>query len=239
MAAHLLAIHLRCLQVPLVALSDSSSSSSTGISRLLPALESAMQGCLADFNDRDVSSALYAYAQLKVRRPSSLAVVEQLCKQAQRLTDKQQMGGQSLSMCLWAVATLHTAQHSQQQRSSSKAELTAFRTAAASLVAAAVRQLRDASCDFDTLGSQGVANSIWAAAKLELHDTALLRKGCEWVAANAGRCKVQEVMNVLWAAGVGRYRPAVLQKLTKHIASQAPVCSSAGWHASSCCGLVL
>uniref|UniRef100_A0A383VFE3 RAP domain-containing protein n=1 Tax=Tetradesmus obliquus TaxID=3088 RepID=A0A383VFE3_TETOB len=213
------------LQVPLVALSSSSSSSSSssGISRLLPALESAMQSRLADFNDRDVSSALYAYAQLKVRRPSSLAVAEQLCKQAQSLTDRQQMGGQSLSMCLWAVATLHTAQ--QQQRggggSSSKAELTAFRAAAASLVASAVRQLRDASFDFDALGSQGVANSIWAAAKLELHDTALLKKGCEWVAANAGRCKVQEVMNVLWAAGVGHYRPVVLQKLTKHIASQA------------------
>ncbi|WIA37097.1 hypothetical protein OEZ86_014066 [Tetradesmus obliquus] len=211
------------LQVPLVALSSNSSSSSSGISRLLPALESAMQARLADFNDRDVSSALYAYAQLKVRRPSSLAVAEQLCKQAQSLTDRQQMGGQSLSMCLWAVATLHTAQ--QQQRggssSSSKAELTAFRAAAASLVASAVRQLRDAAFDFDVLGSQGVANSIWAAAKLELHDTALLKKGCEWVAANAGRCKVQEVMNVLWAAGVGRYRPAVLQKLTKHIASQA------------------
>jgi hypothetical protein len=198
-----------------------SNSSSSGVSRLLPALESAMQNCISDFNDRDVSSALYAYAQLKLRRPSSLAVVEQLCNQAQRLTDKQQMAGQSLSMCLWAVATLHTAQ--QQHRGISKAEVTAFRSAAASLVAAAVRQLRDASCDFDKLGSQGVANSIWAAAKLELHDVALLQKGCDWVAANAGRCKVQEVMNVLWAAGAGRYRPAVLQKLTKHIASQAQV----------------
>jgi hypothetical protein len=183
-----------------------------------------MTARLADFNDRDVSSALYAYAQLKVRRPRSLAVVEQLCKHGQSLTDKQQMAGQSLSMCLWAVATLHSVQHPQQRNnSSSKAELMAFRSAAAALVASAVRQLRDAACNFDALGSQGVANSIWAAAKFEMHDAALLRKGCEWVSANAARCKTQEVMNVLWAAGVGRYRPAVLQKLTKHIASQAQV----------------
>jgi hypothetical protein len=180
-----------------------------------------MQSRIADFNDRDVSSALYAYAQLKVRRPRSLAVVEQLCKHGQSLTDRQQMAGQSLSMCLWAVATLHSAQPPQQRSNSSNK---AFRGAAAALVTSAVRQLRDAACDFDALGSQGVANSIWAAAKFEMHDTALLRKGCEWVAANAGRCKMQEVMNVLWAAGVGRYRPPVLQKLTKHIASQAQVC---------------
>ncbi|KAF6264773.1 hypothetical protein COO60DRAFT_1698137 [Scenedesmus sp. NREL 46B-D3] len=208
------------LQVPLEALGGGAGPSSTGVSRLLPALEAAMQARLGDFNDRDVSAAVYAYAQLKARRPSSLAVVEQLCKQAQSLTDRQQMGGQSLSMCLWAVATLHTAQQ-QRSSSSSKAELAALRSAAAAFGASAVRQLRDAACDFDALGSQGVANSIWAAAKLELHDAVLLRKGCEWVAANAGRCKVQEVMNVLWAAGVGRYRPAVLQKLSKHIASQA------------------
>jgi hypothetical protein len=182
-----------------------------------------MQARIADFNERDVSSALYAYAQLKVRRPRSLAVVEQLCKYGQSLTDRQQMAGQSLSMCLWAVATLQGAQQRNSNNSSSKAEQMAFRSAAAALVTAGIRQLRDAACDFDALGSQGVANSIWAAAKFELHDTALLRKGCEWVAAEAGRCKMQEVMNVLWAAGVGRYRPAVLQKLTKHIASEAMV----------------
>jgi hypothetical protein len=197
-----------------------------------------MTARIADFNDRDVSSALYAYAQLKVRRPRSLAVVEQLCKHGQSLTDRQQMAGQSLSMCLWAVATLHSAQAPQQRNNSSNK---AFRGAAAALVTSAVRQLRDAACDFDALGSQGVANSIWAAAKFELHDTALLRKGCEWVAANAGRCKMQEVMNVLWAAGVGRYRPAVLQKVTKHIASQAQVCAtlSCWWlHICMICVLV-
>lgn len=218
------------LQVPLEQLVSGTSS----VSKLLPALEAAMQSHIKDFNDRDVSNALYAYAQMKARRQSSLQSAVLLCKQAQSLTDRQLMSGQSLSMTLWAVATLHTIQ--QQQRHSGSTA--AFQNAAAALVSSAREHLVAAGCSFNDLGSQGVANSIWAAAKLEQHDPELLRKGCEWVAENAGRCKVQEVMNVLWAAGAGRYRPRVLQSITKHIAGQAEVRGVCGGGGSRCCARV-
>ncbi|KAF8065736.1 tstD [Scenedesmus sp. PABB004] len=211
------------LGVPLPALR---SPGAGGLGGLLPALEAAVQASARRFNDRDVSSALYAYAQLGLRGGgggagggggSSVPALCALCAQAQSLIDRGAMGGQSLSMALWAAATLAAGGAGARAPPAAK-QLAA---AAGALAATAARRLRDPSLSFDELGSQGVANSLWAAAKLGQHEPALLEKGCEWVAGHLQDCKLQEVLNLLWAAGAGRYRPRVLGTIAKHVASQA------------------
>eukprot|EP00775_Hariotina_reticulata_P012922 gene12923-13049_t len=116
------------------------------------------------------------------------------------------MSDHSLSMSLWSLATLGI----------SNAASHAF-------VQAAARRLRNPSVSFDVLGSQSVANSLWAVAKLGHHDQRLLEKGTTWLAKNLNRCKMQEVLNILWAAGAARHRPMVLGTIAKHVASQAQV----------------
>jgi hypothetical protein len=177
-----------------------------GSPRLLLALEAAISAQIGSFNDRDVSSTLYAYAQLKPKRQQTQSVITSLCQQAQSLTDRSAMSDHSLSMSLWSLATL----------GSSNAASHAF-------VQAAARRLRDPNVSFDVLGSQAVANSLWAAAKLGHHDQRLLEKGTTWLAQNLSKCKMQEVLNILWAAGAARHRPMVLGTIAKHVAAQAQV----------------
>eukprot|EP00879_Flechtneria_rotunda_P006429 GHRR01006755.1.p1 GENE.GHRR01006755.1~~GHRR01006755.1.p1 ORF type:complete len:510 (+),score=197.47 GHRR01006755.1:113-1531(+) len=114
------------------------------------------------------------------------------------------MSGQSLSMALWSLATLN-----------------ARSPASHAFITAAIRHLKEGQVSFDALGSQGVANSLWAAAKLNHHDEQLLAKGVDWVAQHLQSCKLQEVLNVLWAAGACRYRPPVLGSIARHVAGQS------------------
>lgn len=203
------------LQIPLYSLKTGT------FSLLLPALEAAVSAQLKQFNDRDVSSTLYAYAQLKPhtavdaqRKQQSYSAVLQLAGQAHSLVVRKELSGQSISMVLWSLATLHSS------NSSSSSGIAAGSSA---VVAAATEQLLQNNISFDQLGSQVVANSIWAAEKLGHHNLQLLQKGCDWMAHNPQKCKVQEVLNVLWAAGAARYRPKMLGTLAKHIAGQSKV----------------
>lgn len=202
------------LQIPLFSLKTGT------FSMLLPALETAICAQVKQFNDRDVSSTLYAYAQLKphtavdaARKQQSYNTALQLARQAQRLISRKEMSGQSMSMVLWSLATLHS-------NNSGSNDIAA---GSRSVVAGATRVLLQQEISFDQLGSQVVANSIWAAEKLGQADVQLLQKGCDWMAQNPQKCKVQEVLNVLWAAGAARYRPKLLGTLTRHIAGQVKV----------------
>lgn len=147
----------------------------------LDVIEASITSRATDFNDRDVSSTLYGYAQLKVKRQQSSAVISTLVSRAQSLVSKGACSPRCTSMILWALATLFGGSNGS---SSSNVPLHAFAVAAA-------RQLAAEACDFDALGPQGVANSLWGAVKLGCRQEELLVKAVDWLAANTGRCKMQ------------------------------------------------
>lgn len=129
-----------------------------------------------------MSSTLYGYAQLRQRRPQSLAVISALVSRAQSLVGRGACSPRCTSVILWALATLFGGNNN--SSSSKDMPVNIF-------VAAAARQLASEDVDFDALGSQGVANSLWGAVKLGCRHEELLGKATEWLAANAGRCKMQ------------------------------------------------
>jgi hypothetical protein len=89
-------------------------------------------------------------------------------------------------MILWALATLFGG-----SSSSSSSSGSIITVAVNGFAAAAARQLGTDEVDFDKLGSQGVANSLWGAVKLGQQPEGLLEKSVEWLSGNAGRCKMQ------------------------------------------------
>jgi hypothetical protein len=194
---------------------------------LLPALEAALGAKLSEFNDRDAASALYGYALLRATSPGSLRAAAGLCSRAQSLLDRGEMGPQAAANALWAAATLDAAAAAGARRGGGGSGVndaaTAFHTAARALASSGARAVARGSLSLDGLGPQGVANSAWAAAKLGVHDKALLSAACTWLSEHAAQCKPQELLNVLWAAAAGRHRPAALASIARHAACRAEV----------------
>lgn len=174
------------VQVPIEHLKTQSADGNPGPTAL-DALEASLSSAAAGFNDRDVSSTLYGYAQLRLKRQASLSVIRGLVSKAQSLVMKGECSPRCTSMVLWALATLFGSSSG----SSSGGSSSSITVAVNGFAWEAARQLGSEAVDFSKLGSQGVANSLWGAVKLGVQPEELLGKAVDWLAANLGRCKMQ------------------------------------------------
>jgi hypothetical protein len=154
--------------------------------RLLRAVEAALMTNVPLLNYRDVSNVLHAFAAVQqVPKPEVLAA---LCSRAQSLLSQGEFSAQAIAMTLWALGTLN---------------VTVNQNATAAAAAAALRSeamLRD-------LTPQGLANSVWGLAKLNVYDKGLMERAMESVKKRGEIFKLQELLNILWAAAALRYYP--------------------------------
>jgi hypothetical protein len=157
---------------------------------LMAAADAAVARLAPSFNDRDVCSALYAYALLGHARPGSGAG-SLLLSRAQALLDARALDARGISMLLWAAGSLG-ARH-------------------AGLTAAATRALlADGGAALAEMNSQGVANCVWGLAKATggRVDGGLLDRALAAIVAHGDAAKPQEVLNTLWACARCRHDPA-------------------------------
>lgn len=142
-----------------------------------------VEAVLKDFNDRDVSSVLYAYASLK--RSPSKELLEKLTVKAQQLVDLGLVAPQGISMILWSCATLGFCNHF--------------------LVTAITTAIEGRFPEGYT--SQGVANIIWSLARLQRFSPVLVKAALSHFQAKAESYRPQECFNLLWAVARFRYHP--------------------------------
>ena len=154
--------------------------------RLLPAVEGALMRCVGQLNDRDVGNVLHAYASMQQQPQGEFLGV--LCSRAQSLLSQGGCSAQTVSMMLWALGTLGVKVNN---------------NATAAAAAAALRS----EAVFKELTSQGLANSVWALAKLNLTDIDLMKRAMESVKKRGKGFRLQELLNILWAAAAMRYHP--------------------------------
>ncbi|GBF96870.1 hypothetical protein Rsub_09875 [Raphidocelis subcapitata] len=185
---------------------------------LLPAADAAVARLAPSFNDRDVCSALYAYALLRHGKPGSGAAAALLAR-AQSLLDARALEGRGVSMLLWAVGSLGL-RHS-------------------GLTGAAERALlADGGALLRGMASQGVANCAWGLAKATggQVDAALLDHALSVMASLGDDVKPQEVLNTLWACARCRHDPQaawgpLLRYCERHAAALTPADVASLFHA--------
>ncbi len=186
--------------------------------QLMAAADAAVARLAPEFNDRDVCSALYAYALLRHAKPGSGAGGLLLAR-AQSLLDTSGMEGRGVSMVLWAAGSLGW-RH-------------------AGLAAAATRALlASGQALLRGMSSQGVANCVWGLAKANggAVDAALLARALASIEALGDECKPQEVLNTLWACARCRHDPEahwghLLRYCERHAAALAPADVASLFHA--------
>jgi hypothetical protein len=194
-------------QAPIEYLKTGSTAGTPGPA-VLEALEAAITSRVAEFNDRDVSSALYGYAQLRLRRQQSWPIMAALVSRAQSLLAQGACSPRCTSMTLWALATLFGSSSSSGRiggGSSSSSGGCGHGVPAYAFAAAAADQMASDAVDFTELGSQGVANSVWGTVKLGVKREELMAKSLEWLAANSSSAKMQVCMCVCLGGGGGGY----------------------------------
>ena len=201
---------------------------------LMPAADAAVAARAHEFNDRDVCSALYAYALLRpakrggARGSGSGSTSSSTSSSSSNGTTSSSSNGTSSSSnsggggggAAALTAPMLLAARAQSLLDTGRVEgrgVSMVLWAAGSLglrhpgLCSAARRalLADGGAMLRGLSAQGVANCVWGMAKAGLGslDAALLDAALARVAALGDAPRPQEVLNVLWACARARHDP--------------------------------
>lgn len=150
--------------------------------KLMAAFDARFLAVVGDFNERDISGVMHAYAKLGVK--PSAALLAAIDPAAQSLLDQGKFTPQGISMLLHSYGK--------------------FGHNCPGVVTAALAQLKERLSEAQP---QAVANVTCALAKLDRYSAPWLQLATAYIQANAAQFKPQEMCNTLSALARMRHHP--------------------------------